>query len=170
MKGVQLTHFNLVQNLLQYRCSIPYMANATSSEVFFPPYCHIYGLSTVVLLGMFVGNFSLAIPAFDFELFCERMSKHKATWAHIVPPVALLLASSEISENFDLSSLEYIVVAAAPLKPALQSRLKARFPKATVLQGYGLSECSPGECLVENSSFNFLLREKTSGLTGHTQA
>ena len=123
------------------------MNNANSSEVFFPPYCHIYGLSTVVLLGMFVGNYTLGIPAFDFELFCEQMSKHKATWAHIVPPVALLLASSVVSDKYDLSSLEYIVIAAAPLKPALQSRLKARFPNATVLQGYGLSECSPGESL-----------------------
>lgn len=148
MKGVQLSHYNIVQNLLQYRISIPYMANATSSEVFFPPYCHIYGLSTIVLLGMFVGNFSLGIQAFDFELFCSRMMKHKATWAHIVPPVALLLASSEIIDNYDLSSLRYIVVAAAPLKPALQSRLKARFPNAIVLQGYGLSECSPGESVL----------------------
>jgi 4-coumarate--CoA ligase len=144
MKGVQLTHYNLVQNLLQYRTSIPYMANGTSSEVFFPPYCHIYGLSTVVLLGMWMGNFTLGIPAFDFETFCRQMARVRATWAHIVPPVALLLASSEIIEKYDLSSLRYIIVAAAPLKPALQTRLKARFPMATVLQGYGLSECSPG--------------------------
>lgn len=144
MKGVQLTHYNLVSNLLQYRTSIPYMANATSSEVFFPPYCHIYGLSTVVLLGMWFGNFTLAIPAFDFETFCSQMARVKATWAHIVPPVALLLASSDVIDRYDLSSLRYIIVAAAPLKPALQERLKARFPDATVLQGYGLSECSPG--------------------------
>jgi 4-coumarate--CoA ligase len=144
MKGVQLTHSNLVQNLLQYRASIPYMANGTSSEVFFPPYCHIYGLSTIVLLGMWMGNFTLGIPAFDFETFCGQMARVRATWAHIVPPVALLLASSDIIERSDLISLRYIIVAAAPLKPALQRRLKARFPQATVLQGYGLSECSPG--------------------------
>lgn len=72
------------------------------------------------------------------------MDQYKATWAHIVPPVALLLANSEIPLKFDLSTLEMMVVAASPLKPALQSKLKTRFPKTKVLQGYGLSECSPG--------------------------
>lgn len=144
MKGVQLTHYNIVQNLLQYRASLPQLSNSSSSEIFFPPYCHIYGLSCVVLQGMFFGSFSCGLPAFDLDIFCQQMQKWKATWAHIVPPVALLLANSEVMDKYDLSTLQYIVVAAAPLKPALQSKLKARFPQACVCQGYGLSECSPG--------------------------
>lgn len=122
------------------------MTNAKSNEISLPPYCHIYGLSTVILLGIFVGNYSLGIPAFDFEVFCEQR-KHKATWAFIVPPVALILASFNVSDKYDFSGLKYTVIAVAPLKPALQSRLKARFPNATVLQGYRLSECSPDDSL-----------------------
>jgi 4-coumarate--CoA ligase len=76
------------------------------------------------------------------------MSKHKVTRAHIVPPVALLLASSKVSDKYDISSLKYIAIATASLMPALQSRLKAGLPNTTVLQGYGLSECSPSESLL----------------------
>lgn len=93
---------------------------------------------------MWVGNFTCALPGFDLSVFCEKMALHRATWAHIVPPVALLLANSEIPLQHDLSTLEMMVVAASPLKKALQSKLKSRFPQTKVLQGYGLSECSPG--------------------------
>jgi 4-coumarate--CoA ligase len=148
MKGVQFTHLNLVQNLLQYRCPIPYATNANSSEIFFPQYRPIHGLTTVVLLEMLVGNRSLGIPAFDFEFFCEQMSKHKVTRAHIVPPVALLLASSKVSDKYDISSLKYIAIVTASLMHALQSRLKAGLLNPTVLQGYSLSECSPSESLL----------------------
>lgn len=93
---------------------------------------------------MWVGNFTCALPAFDLSIFCEKMALHRATWAHIVPPIALLLANSDIPLQHDLSALELVVVAASPLKKALQSKLKTRFPKTKVVQGYGLSECSPG--------------------------
>lgn len=65
---------------------------------------------------MWLGNFTCAIPAFELNVFCQKMEEHKATWAHAVPPVALLLASSDVPLKYDLSTLECVVVAAAPLK------------------------------------------------------
>ncbi|KAF1347569.1 putative amp dependent CoA ligase [Delphinella strobiligena] len=145
IKGVQLTHFNLISSVLQGRVSLPGLANSTQREVFFAPYCHIYGLSVVVLQIMWVGGFACAIPAFDLELFCSKMFEHRATCAHIVPPVAVLLANSDTTLKYDLSSLRTMVIAAAPLKEALQKRLKSRFGNSTsVIQGYGMTECSPG--------------------------
>lgn len=101
-------------------------------------------MSVVVTAGMWLGSFTCALPGFDLETFCQKMSQYKANWAHIVPSVAVLLAQSDIPMSYDLSALERIVVAAAPMKKPLQMRLKARFGKSTkVLQGYGLTECSP---------------------------
>jgi len=68
---------------------------------------------------MWFGNFTCALPAFELDLFCRKMDEHKATWAHIVPPVALLLAQSEKLDKYDLSSLKLVVIAAAPLKVCL---------------------------------------------------
>ncbi|KAF1807817.1 putative amp dependent CoA ligase [Eremomyces bilateralis CBS 781.70] len=144
VKGVVLSHYNLISNVLQFRCSLPSMANSSAREVFFPPYCHIYGLSCVVLQAMWLGAFVCGIPAFDLELFCEKMAEYKANWVHVVPPVAIMLADSDIPLKYDLSSLRRIVIAAAPTKYSLQMRLKDRFSGSVlVLQGYGLSECSP---------------------------
>jgi acyl-coenzyme A synthetase/AMP-(fatty) acid ligase len=77
---------------------------------------HIYGLATVVLQGMWFGNFTFSLHAFDLELFSQKVEEHKATAAHIVPPVALQLATADIVRKYDLSSLEYIICSAAPLK------------------------------------------------------
>jgi len=101
-------------------------------------------MSVVVTMGMWLGSFTCGLPGFDLDIFCQKMSQYKANWAHIVPPVAVLLAQSDIPVKYDLSALKRIIVAAAPMKKPLQMRLKCRFGKSTkVLQGYGLTECAP---------------------------
>ncbi|KAL2820971.1 amp dependent CoA ligase [Aspergillus cavernicola] len=144
MKGVQLSHYNLVMNSMIMRASMPVRVNSTVREVFFAPYCHIYGLSLVVLSGMWVGAQYSALPAFDLETFCRMSSEVQVTDLHIVPPVALLLATSPVAQKYDLASLNRIVISAAPLKKSVQLLLKKRLPHTSICQGYGLTECSGG--------------------------
>lgn len=80
------------------------------------PDCHCYGLSLVVMSGMWAGGFYCSLPAFDLEAFCQTSSEMKVTDLHLVPPVALLLATSPVAQKYDLASLERIVISAAPLK------------------------------------------------------
>lgn len=85
---------------------------------------------------MWVGSFTCGIPAFEFELFCSKMAQYKATWAHIVPPIAVELANSQTVLKYDLSHLKTILIAAAPTKRALQIKLKTRFGQDTrIIQG-----------------------------------
>ncbi|KAJ6095922.1 AMP dependent CoA ligase [Penicillium sp. IBT 16267x] len=144
MKGVQLSHYNLVMNSIIMRASMPVRVNTKVSEVFFAPYCHCYGLTLVVLSGMWVGAQYCSLPAFDLETFCRKSSELKVTDLHLVPPVALLLATSPIAQKYDLASLKRIVISAAPLKKSVQLLLKKRLPHVSVCQGYGLTECSGG--------------------------
>ncbi|QKX63841.1 uncharacterized protein TRUGW13939_11012 [Talaromyces rugulosus] len=144
IKGVQLSHYNLIMNSIIMRISMPTRVNSTVREVFFAPYCHIYGLSIVVLSGMSVGALYCGLPAFDLETFCQQSSELKVTDLHLVPPVALALATSPVAQKYDLSSLKRIVISAAPLKKSVQLLLKKRLPHTSICQGYGLSECSGG--------------------------
>ncbi|KAL4949513.1 hypothetical protein BDW69DRAFT_73783 [Aspergillus filifer] len=144
IKGVVLSHYNFVANCLQFRASLPDRVHSSVREVVFPPYCHIYALSTVVVTGMWTGGMYLGLPSFDLETFCAKSQEIRATDMHLVPPVALLLVTHGLVEKYNLQSLESIVVAAAPLKEKLQRELKARFPGVGICQGYGLTECSPG--------------------------
>lgn len=144
MKGVQLSHYNLVMNSIIMRISLPVRYSSSVREVFFAPYCHIYGLSIAVVAGMWVGAHFCGLPAFDLETFCRKSSEVKVTDLHIVPPVALLLATSPVAQKYDLSSLQRIVISAAPLKKSVQLLLKKRLPGISVCQGYGLSEATGG--------------------------
>ncbi|KAL2820322.1 hypothetical protein BJX63DRAFT_444603 [Aspergillus granulosus] len=155
MKGVLMSHYNLVNNLMQMRVSLPSRLISGVREVWFTPYCHIYGLAAVVISGMWTGATFIGLPSFDLETFCRKSSELQATDMHLVPPVALLLTTSDIAQKYDVPSVERIVIAAAPLKQALQRELKKRFPKASICQGYGLTECSP--------SVSHQIDDKTSG-------
>ena len=103
------------------------------------------GLCSIITYGMWVGSFTCAIPSFDLETFCRLMSKeHRAaTWAHIVPPIAVMLANSPVPLKYDLSCLKVIVISAAPTKKELARKLQTRFPGVRILQGYGLTEGGP---------------------------
>ncbi|KAL4861976.1 hypothetical protein BDV12DRAFT_179558 [Aspergillus spectabilis] len=144
MKGVQLSHYNLIMNTIIMRTSMPTRVNSSVREVFFAPYCHIYGLSIAVMAGMWVGAQYCGLPAFDLETFCRKSSELKVTDLHIVPPVALLLATSPVAQKYDLASLQRIVISAAPLKKSVQLLLKKRLPHTSVCQGYGLTEATGG--------------------------
>ncbi|KAJ5953492.1 AMP dependent CoA ligase [Penicillium verhagenii] len=146
MKGVQLSHCNLVMNSIIMRASMPVRVNSDVREVFFAPYCHCYGLTLVVRSGMWVGAQYCSLPAFDLETFCRKSSELKVSDLHLVPPVALLLAASPVAQNYDLASLKRIVISAAPLKRSVHVLLKKRLPHVSVCQdkGYGLTECSGG--------------------------
>ncbi|KAH8700357.1 putative amp dependent CoA ligase [Talaromyces proteolyticus] len=144
IKGVQLSHHNLIVNAITMRISMPDRVNSTVREVFFAPYCHIYGLTISVLAGMWVGALYCGLPAFDLETFCQKSSELKVTDLHLVPPVALAMAVSPVAHKYDLPSLKRIVISAAPLKKAVQLLLKKRLPHTSVCQGYGLSECTGG--------------------------
>ncbi|KAJ5679594.1 amp dependent CoA ligase [Penicillium macrosclerotiorum] len=153
MKGVQLSHYNLITNTITMRVSMPTRVNSNVREVFFAP---------SVVSGMWAGAQYTALPAFDLETFCQKSSEMKVTDLHIVPPVALLLATSPVAQKYDLASLERIVISAAPLKKAVQLLLKKRLPHTSICQGehhlppkqgyfanirtkgYGLTECTGG--------------------------
>lgn len=72
-----------------------------------------------MLAGMWVGAQYCGLPGFDLETFCRKSSELEVTDLHIVPPVALLLATSPVAQKYDLSSLKRIVISAAPLKVRL---------------------------------------------------
>ncbi|KAF2109678.1 amp dependent CoA ligase [Lophiotrema nucula] len=151
MKGVKISHYNHIINILQGRASLPVRQNSDQRIIFFAPYCHIYGLGTVILNNMWIGNFTCALPSFDLETYCQQFSKYRATLAYLVPPIVLQLVASEIPRKYDFSALECMVVAAAPLKKALQERIKQVFPQTKITQGYGLSECSPSVLMQHES-------------------
>jgi acyl-CoA synthetase (AMP-forming)/AMP-acid ligase II len=139
-KGVMLTHRNLVANIAQSAASLPMSESDVVIAVL--PFFHIYGLQVILNGGLREGATLVVLPRFDLETFLRAIQDHRATWAFVVPPIALALAKHPAVDNFDLSSLRQVLSGAAPLSADL-ARAVTRRLGCHMLQGYGMTETSP---------------------------
>jgi acyl-CoA synthetase (AMP-forming)/AMP-acid ligase II len=140
-KGVMLTHRNLVANIVQ--CQSAFDALSPDDRVLaILPFFHIYGLSVIMNLGLYLGTTIVTLPRFEMESFLQAIQTHRITYGYLVPPIVLGLAKHPLVEKFDLGSLRVVFSGAAPLGAELAAAASARL-KVRVLQGYGLTETSP---------------------------
>ncbi len=140
MKGVMLSHRNLVANLKQIEVPMPIGSDDVLIGLL--PFFHIYGQTVVLNLGLANGATTVTMPRFDLDRLLEAIERHRATWLHIAPPVVLALATAPEVERRDLSSLKMVISGAAPLDEDLARRAEERIG-APIRQGYGMTELSP---------------------------
>jgi acyl-CoA synthetase (AMP-forming)/AMP-acid ligase II len=140
MKGVMLTHRNLVANIEQAHNSMP----VTEEDVLvgLMPFFHIYGQTVVLNMGLAKGSTIVTMQRFDCDALMDLMEEHGVTWLHVAPPVILQLATHTNVEGRDFSKLKLIISGAAPLDAELAGRAEAKVG-APVRQGYGMTELSP---------------------------
>jgi acyl-CoA synthetase (AMP-forming)/AMP-acid ligase II len=139
-KGVMLTHYNLVANILQTGATVGFEGDDTMMGIL--PFYHIYGMMVVMSLMLYLGGTVVTMPRFDLEEFLRIMQNYKITRACLVPPIILALAKHPMVDGYDLSSLKQIFSGAAPLSADLQNAVSERIGCIAV-QGYGLTETSP---------------------------
>ena len=153
-KGTMLSHDNLVVNLLQCDYVDGRFWEAGKDVIISPlPFFHIYGFMYSVHIAAHNGCTLVTMPRFDMEVFCKLVQNHKATRAHLVPPITLGLAKSPIVDNYDLSSLKMITSAAAPLGAEIETAARNRLGnKVNIKQAWGMSELSPlGTCVPDDA-------------------
>ncbi|KAJ9086848.1 hypothetical protein DSO57_1039293 [Entomophthora muscae] len=141
-KGVITTHYNLIANLLQTECVLEGCLYSELVSAGILPLFHCYGIMVNMLLGLHTFFKTIIIPKFDFEKFLETIEEEKIELLCLAPPVILLLAKSPLVENYNLSSIKYIMSGAAPL-PVDVGKAAMRRLGCSVTQGYGMTEASP---------------------------
>jgi acyl-CoA synthetase (AMP-forming)/AMP-acid ligase II len=146
-KGVMLSHRNLVANIEQTLAGFEGGLRESDVVMGVLPFFHIYGMVVVMSLTLRVGSTVISMPRFDLEQFLGLVQEHRATGAYLVPPIVLALAKHPVIDEYDLSSLRWIVSGAAPLGKEIASATSERLG-CLVLQGYGLTETSPVTHLV----------------------
>jgi len=139
-KGVQLSHTNLVANVVQ--CAPVLDATADDRIMAFLPFFHIYGMTVLLNLALSRRASLITLPRFDLPQFLQVIQDQKSTFAFIAPPVAVALAKHPIVDQYDLSSIRGMMSGAAPLDEALANAVTARLG-THMQQGYGMSELSP---------------------------
>jgi 4-coumarate--CoA ligase len=138
-KGVMLSHRNLVANQDQTLA----VAGLEPGEITpaFLPFFHIYGLH-VLNVYLSAGAALLTMPRFDLEQFLSLSERYRARRLWIVPPVAIALAKHPMVERYDLSSVQSVLSAAAPLGAELGEAVGRRLG-CVAMQAYGMTELSP---------------------------
>lgn len=76
------------------------------------PLYHIYGLIVLLNATIYNGGTVVLMPKFELPTFCASVQKYKATASYIVPPIALGLAKHPMVDDYDLSSLKFLMVGA----------------------------------------------------------
>ncbi|OJJ05341.1 hypothetical protein ASPVEDRAFT_86695 [Aspergillus versicolor CBS 583.65] len=136
MKGVYLSHDNIVSNIFQHRQRLHGMFGPGNTTVaaLITPFFHILGL------GVF-GITIVVFPKFELPVLLNAIPRDRISHINIVPPIALRLLQST-NERTDFSSVKCLINAAAPLKEVVSSELSRRMG-CTITQWYGMTEASP---------------------------
>ncbi|KAJ1724618.1 hypothetical protein LPJ53_001154 [Coemansia erecta] len=150
-KGVVLSHYNIVANIQQGR-HVQAMMSAgggrARTTLAVLPMFHSFGLVLTAHSLPLCGSALLVMPKFDLAGFLRLVETHRVTDTLLVPPIINMLAKTPLLlEKHDLSSLRWIVSGAAPLSARTAAALEERLPHVRVMQGYGLTETSPGLAL-----------------------
>jgi long-chain acyl-CoA synthetase len=137
-KGVMLSHENLwcAGKAGQDNGYVPGVVRSLTSL----PLSHAYGL-LLLAVGMHAREpqSSVLMRWFEPATWLEHVQTHGVQIAAVVPSMLQLLIAHPL-EDFDLSSLRYVICGAAPLPPEVADEFERRVPGVEIREGYGLSE------------------------------
>ncbi|MFJ9816740.1 4-coumarate--CoA ligase family protein [Streptomyces sp. NPDC101151] len=145
-KGVMLTHRQIATNLAQLEAPVP--AGPGDRILAVLPFFHIYGLTALMNAPLRKGATVVVLPRFDLETFLAAIENHRITGLYVAPPIVLALAKHPAVARYDLSSLKYVISAAAPLDAQLAAACAERLGLPPIGQAYGMTELSPGTHVV----------------------
>ncbi|GGC61320.1 acetyl-CoA synthetase [Siccirubricoccus deserti] len=84
------------------------------------------------------------LPAFEARSYIRAIGAHRVTWITGVPPMmAMLLQERETLTATDTSCVRHVRCGSAPVSPALVAAIRAAFPQAGFVNGYGTTEAGP---------------------------
>ena len=166
-KGVMLTHFNVVANVIQssqwirggdvtYEAGILGLVRMEGDReeehptrfgkekaLIVVPWSHAMGTIGYLNLRIYGGDTMIVFPRFDPAQYLEAIEKYEATTIGGAPQLFIPLVNHPDLKKYDLSSIRLVTSGAAPLPtPVIEQMLKV-FP-GVVMETYGLTECTMG--------------------------
>jgi long-chain acyl-CoA synthetase len=141
-KGVMLSHGNLLANAAQSRAWVPAIERGTSVVYAVLPLFHAYGLTLSLTFAMSMGARLVLFPAFDPDLVLAVIKKRPATFLPAVPPIYERLVKAAAAKKVSLAGIEIAISGAMNLPDSVVELWESQ-TGGYLVEGYGLSECSP---------------------------
>lgn len=140
-KGAMLSHRNLVANARQAAAWLNVVRRGEDGVLASLPFFHSFGTLAMNFCITKAAKLVL-VPRFDIDLVLKAIAKEKPTLFPGVPRMYIALNENPDTPKYDLGALKACVSGAAPLPMAVAQEFE-RITGAKVVEGYGLTECSP---------------------------
>ena len=145
-KGAALTHANVDINAQQVTLWFSGYPGAAVRSLAILPLFHAFAMTCVMNWSLSVGAEMVQVPRFQPEALLKLIHKKKPTAFCAVPTLFTALMNTPGIDQYDLSSIQMIVSGGAPLPLEVHQEFERR-TGAHIVEGYGLSECSPVTCV-----------------------
>jgi 4-coumarate--CoA ligase len=145
-KGVALSHYNYVANVLQLIKHDPARWLSASSQrervVSFTPFVHIANTTIPLFLGPYVGMCHYITSSYSLEGLCKWVQTEHANAMQCTPAIAVAIANTDLTSKYNLQSVRRMLVGGLPLPREIYERFLSKGPWKTI-QLYGMTEASP---------------------------
>lgn len=138
--GAVLTHGNLENqcSLLSNVCE----GNDKDRSLCLIPLFHSFGAAANMLALVYEGGSFVMMDIFHVDSIFKTIEKEKVTYIAAVPRLFLGMFFHEKADQYDVSSLRFVIPGGSAMPPELIPKFEKKF-KINMLQGYGLTEASP---------------------------
>ena len=142
-KGVMLSYKNLISNVE----NIAYLGKVSHKDRFivYLPMFHTFTLTASILLPIYLGASIVVIRSiFPFSNILKQTLLKRVSIFLGVPEVYNALSKSKLPWYFRwFHNIRFFVSGGSALSIDTLENMKKLFPKVPLLEGYGLTECSP---------------------------
>jgi len=146
-KGAMLSNKNVLSNADSGRRTIN--VKARDRGIVFLPMFHSFTFSIGVMLPLYAGASIVIIQSIQpfSNIFKQTLTK-RVTLFFGIPDVYNALAKAKLPWYFMwFNRIRAFISGAAALQPKTLDAMAKKFKRATLLEGYGLSEASPAVCM-----------------------
>jgi len=146
-KGAMLSNKNVISNVFSGQKTVN--VKARDRAIVFLPMFHSFTFSIGVMLPLSVGASLVIIKSITpFSNIFKQVLKKRVTLFFGIPDVFNALAKAKLPWYFLwFNRIRAFISGAAALQPKTLDAMAKKFKRATLLEGYGLSEASPAVCM-----------------------
>lgn len=141
-KGAMLTHANLTANVRQAEAWFVGARPGAERMLGVLPFFHVFAMTAIMNLAIRLGAEIVALPRFELDQVMEVIGTKRPTFFPAVPTIYAAINNHPKRAEVDMSSIRFCISGGAPLPVEVRQTFMGATGCALV-EGYGLSECSP---------------------------
>jgi long-chain acyl-CoA synthetase len=141
-KGAMLTHANVYINGCQNRAWFPDFVPGEETTIGALPFFHAFAMTTILVMGTMAGCRIVLHPKFELDAVVNDVIAKKPSSLPGVPTMFTAIANHPKVNRESFAAVRWAMSGGAPLP----NEVRHHFEEVTgvkILEGYGLTECSP---------------------------